>query len=96
MAEQIERDCRDDIGGDEQRVGKMRTTDADVMFRLLLFPLWIATYIFAGKTYHVYVNANTGEVVGERPYSPVKIVLAVLLVLILIGAAIAIYKSSSG
>ena len=59
MAEQIERDCRDDIGGDEQRVGKMRTTDADVMFRLLLFPLWIATYIFAGKTYHVYVNTPT-------------------------------------
>lgn len=94
MAKRIEEDCRKDIGGDEQRISKMRTTDADVLFRLLLMPLWIATYIVAGSTYHVFVNANTGEVIGERPYSIVKITLAVLSALIVIGAAIAVYKTT--
>jgi predicted RNA-binding Zn-ribbon protein involved in translation (DUF1610 family) len=96
MAAQIKKDCVDDIGGDEQRLSSVRTRDADVLFRLLLMPLWMATYLFAGRTYHVYVNANTGEVIGERPYSALKIALAVVAVLLAVGAAIAIYKSSSG
>lgn len=94
MAVQIERDCRADIGGDEQRVSSMRTTDSDVLFRLLLMPLWIATYVFGGKTYHVYVNANTGKVIGERPYSALKIALLVLVVLAAVGVGIALYHSS--
>jgi hypothetical protein len=57
-------------------------------------PLWIATYMFGGKTYHVYVNANTGKVIGERPYSAVKIALLVLVVLAAIGLGIVLYQSS--
>ncbi len=96
MADQIEHDCRDDIGGDEQRVSRMSTVDADVLFRLLLMPLWLATYIFSGTTYHVFVNANTGEVIGERPYSYVKISLTVLAAVLTMGVVIALYKLSSG
>lgn len=96
MAAQIEKDCRRDIGGDEQRVTSMRTTDADVLFRLLLMPLWLATYVFGGKTYHVYVNANTGEVVGERPYSAVKIGLLVLAVLAVVVFVVVAVRTSRG
>jgi hypothetical protein len=39
----------------------------------------------------VYINANTGEVIGERPYSKVKIALAVLAAIVAIVAAIVIY-----
>jgi hypothetical protein len=77
MAGVIEHDCRDDIGGDEQRVSAMETQDEDVLFRLLLMPLWVATYVAAGTVFHVYVNANTGKVIGERPYSRAKIALVV-------------------
>lgn len=96
MAAQIRNDCRADIGGDEQEVATMHTTDADVLFRLLLMPLWMATYIVAGRTFHVYVNANTGEVVGERPYSAVKITLLVLAVVAALAAGLAIYRASRG
>ena len=94
MAEVIEDDCRADIGGDEQRVHAMTTYDADLLFRLLLLPLWFATYVFAGTTYHVYVNANTGKVIGDRPYSKVKIAFAVLVALI--AAAVAFYLYQRG
>ena len=92
MARQIEHDCRADIGGDEQQVSTMDTTDADVLFRLLLMPLWMATYLVGGRTYHVYVNANTGEVVGERPWSAVKISLAVLAAVAALAAVLVAYR----
>jgi len=96
MAAVIESDCRDDIGGDEQRVEAMNTYDQDVLFRLLLLPLWIAAYVTGGKTFDVYVNANTGEVVGERPYSAFKIAAAVVAVIVAITTAYLLYKANAG
>jgi hypothetical protein len=92
MAGIIEQDCRQDIGGDEQRVSSVQTYDEAVLFRLLLLPLWIATYLFAGKTFHVYVNANTGKVIGERPYSWVKIAAAVVAVLVAVAVGVLLYQ----
>jgi uncharacterized protein YbaR (Trm112 family) len=96
MAAVIQDDCRADIGGDEQRVDELRTYDQDVLFRLLLLPLWIATYLTGGKTFDVFVNANTGEVIGERPYSAVKIVAAVVAALAAVTAAYLTYRAYSG
>jgi hypothetical protein len=95
MAPVIEQDCRHDIGGDEQRVHEVTTHDRDVLFRLLLLPLWLATYVYAGTTFRVYVNANTGEVVGARPYSWIKITLTVLLALALVAGAVLLYRSGA-
>lgn len=88
MESVIEGDCRADIGGDEQRVGRMDVRYSAVMFKLVLLPLWIASYLHAGKTFQVLVNANTGEVVGDRPISKVKVTLAVLAALIVIAVVV--------
>ena len=62
------------------------------MFRHLLLPVWIGAYRFQDKVYQVAVNARTGEVQGERPYSKAKIallvaaVLLVILVIVLLGS----------
>jgi hypothetical protein len=92
MENVIEGDCRDDIGGDEQRVSSMDVRYADVMFKLVLLPMWIAAYIYAGKSFQVFVNAHTAEVVGERPYSVPKIVAAVVAALVVLVAAFLIYQ----
>ncbi len=84
MAPIIERDCRDDIGGDEQRVHSVDTAYYDVTFKLMLLPVWIACYLHAGKTYNILVNGRTAEVVGERPYSAAKIAAAVVAAILLI------------
>jgi hypothetical protein len=73
----------------------MSTTDQNVLFRLLLLPLWIATYIAGGKTFDVFVNANTGEVIGERPYSAVKIIAAVVAALAAITVAFLLYNANA-
>ena len=78
--------CRD-IGGDHQRISSVKTQYADVTFKHLLLPVWISAYRYRDKVYRVLVNARTGEVQGERPWSWVKITLLVLGVL---GAGAAI------
>ncbi|MGC4897439.1 hypothetical protein [Micromonospora sp. DT31] len=91
MAPVIEGDCRSDIGGDEQQVSTVDTTYSDVTYKLLLLPVWIAAYLHAGKSYQVLVNARTGEVIGERPYSAGKIAAAVLAALALVAAIVLAY-----
>lgn len=96
MAQQIEYDCREDIGGDEQQVTSMRTGYADVMFKLVLVPLWLAAYVYAGRTYQVAVNAHSGHVVGDRPWSAWKIALAVIAAIVLAVVAVGLIALASG
>ena len=74
----IRRDIRFDIGGDRQRIHSVNTTVRDVTFKHILLPVWVAAYKYRGDTYRFVVNGNTGKVQGERPYSTVKIALALI------------------
>jgi hypothetical protein len=96
MAEVIEDDCEHDIGGDEQRVNWVHTTYSDLKYKLMLLPVWIACYLHAGKTFTVLVNARTGEVIGQRPYSPLKIAVAILLALVLLTLIILVLAAGHG
>jgi DNA-directed RNA polymerase subunit RPC12/RpoP len=92
MAPVIEEDCRADIGGDEQRVHRVDTRYFDVTFKLLLLPVWFLTYLHAGKTWNVTVNARTGEVHGERPYSAGKITAAIVAALAVVALVVLLVK----
>ncbi len=80
----IARDVRFDIGGDRQRIHSIDTTLRDITFKHILLPVWMAAYKYRGKSYRFVINARTGQVQGERPYSAWKIAFATL-----IGLAIA-------
>ncbi|OQY28683.1 MAG: hypothetical protein B6244_06465 [Candidatus Cloacimonetes bacterium 4572_55] len=69
---------RRDIGGDHQRIRSVNTHHNSVTFKHILLPIWISSYHYGGKIYQFLVNARTGEVQGERPWSWIKITLAVL------------------
>jgi ribosomal protein S27E len=84
MAREIENDVRQDIGGDEQRLHRVATAYSAITFKHLLLPVWISAYRFQGRVYQLLVNARTGEVQGERPYSVLKIVAFVLLLLLVV------------
>jgi ribosomal protein S27E len=76
-----------DIGGDERRSVRISTQYSAITAKHLLLPAYVGAYRFKGKVYQVVVNARTGEVHGERPYSVWKILLLVLLSL-LAGAVV--------
>ncbi len=75
------------IGGDTQRLQTLNTQFEGLTFKHLLLPVWLLTYRYGNKPYRVVINAGTGEVAGERPWSAWKIgftVLAVLLMLLIL------------
>lgn len=73
-----------DIGGDEQQIISISSHYGDIRFRHILLPIWLSTYQYGGKPWRFLVNGQTGEVQGERPWSPWKIGFAVLTVLLLL------------
>ena len=78
-------DCRRRIGGDHQRITHFASRCDAVTFKHLLLPVWMFAYRYKEKTYRVLINAVTGEVQGDRPYSWVKITGATLVVLVIAG-----------
>jgi DNA-directed RNA polymerase subunit RPC12/RpoP len=65
---------------------------SDMTFKNVLLPLWIGTYHYQGKEYKVYVNGQTGKVIGEKPRDWLKTALiitsiaaALLVVLAFLG-----------
>lgn len=88
----IEADVRQLIGGDHQRIDKIQTRYDAITFKHLLLPVWLLAYRYHDKSFQVFVNAVTGEVQGERPYSAWKIALTVLFVLA-VGGVIVYFQS---
>lgn len=84
----IDRLVRQDIGGDHQRVHSQKTRYSAVTFKPLLLPFWVAVYRYQDKTYQVLVNGHSGKVTGYRPYSWMKIIRLIVLILLLIGGIV--------
>lgn len=82
----IETTIRKDIGGDTQRIHYANSTYSNPSFKHILLPVWLSAYRYNGKLYQILINARTGEVQGERPYSAAKIAFAIIggLILLLI------------
>ncbi|MGE0546196.1 MAG: hypothetical protein AB7O24_20805 [Kofleriaceae bacterium] len=81
-----------DIGGDHQRISSMDVRYDHNRWRHTLFPLWISAFRYHDKIYRVTVNAQTGEVAGERPWSVFKITLLVIVILAAIIGGVVLYQ----
>jgi DNA-directed RNA polymerase subunit RPC12/RpoP len=77
--------CREDIGGDVQILETWKTSHERVTFKHVLLPVWLASCRYYNRTYQIMVNARTGEVVGDRPWSLEKIGFLSFLLLALAG-----------
>jgi DNA-directed RNA polymerase subunit RPC12/RpoP len=86
--------CGGDVPGDTQRELRVQNRLADVRWKHVLLPVWSLTYAFAGKDYAVLVHGQTGKVVGEAPYSWIKILLLALGIAIAVLAAVAVLSVS--
>ena len=77
-----------DIGGDVQQITSMNSNYNDITFKHILLPVWLSSYKYKDKVYRFLINARTGEVQGERPYSVIKITLLVISILVVVGTII--------
>jgi LSD1 subclass zinc finger protein len=86
MVPVIENSIRNQIGGDTQRIHFANSTYNNPSFKHVLLPVWLSAYRYNNKVFQILINARTGVVQGERPYSAAKIAMAVIggLILLLI------------
>ena len=96
MEAELSAEVRQRIGGDTQQVQSQQTNYSAVTYKHILLPVWLLAYRYRDKTYQVMMNAATGEVSGQRPYSWVKITFAVIVVSILVAIAWAFSNQGGG
>lgn len=77
--------CSGDVPGDTQRNLRVQNTVRDVRWKHILLPIWVIHYRFGGRVYPVLIHGQTGRVVGDAPYSWVKILALVAAVLAVAG-----------
>ena len=94
MNNHIENAVRRDIGGDQQRISHVNTQHFDTTFKHLLLPVWSEAFSYRGKTYRYVVNGRNGKIHGERPYSFVKIMFAVIFFMIIVAGGLYFLESS--
>lgn len=78
MQPEIHQTINQDIGGDRQRIFYTNVSYQHPTFKHVLMPVWLSAYRYKNKVFQIMINARTGEVQGDRPYSAGKIALAVL------------------
>ena len=83
--ERIQRSrCSGDVPGDTQRNLRVSNRVRDIRWKHILLPIWSMQYALGGKTYTVLVNGQTGRVVGDAPYSFLKIAGLILGIVALV------------
>lgn len=94
MKDDITVTIQNDIGGDHQTISSMTTAYNDITFKHILLPVWISAYRYQDKVYRFMINARTGEVTGERPWSKIKIAIAIIFGLIVLSIIAYFYTQS--
>lgn len=93
MEDAIKVTIRQQIGGDEQRINRMHVVYSNVSFKHILLPVWLSAYSYNNKVFRFIINGRTGEVQGQRPYSAIKIALAVMAALMVFGIIYALSQN---
>jgi hypothetical protein len=63
-----------------------------VTFKHVLLPVWVASYRYHYKTFRFMINGQTGRVEGEKPISWIKVAIAVVLAVVIIGLLIYLFS----
>ncbi len=85
MKDIIYNDVLWDIGGDEQRVYSINTTYANEGVELFALPIWMSSFKYKNKEYPILINGLNGDIIGERPYSYVKIFFLGLFIFLIVS-----------
>lgn len=87
----IRNTIRRDIGGDLQEIHQVNSSFSDIGFRLILTPVYVASFSYKEKIYRYVVNGQNGKTYGERPWSWLKIISTIVM-LAIVFAGIFFYQ----
>lgn len=95
MNAELQRLCAAQVPGDTQRGLQVQADFSGQTFKHILVPIWLLTYNFGPRTFQVVINGYTGQIAGRYPKSWIKITLAVLAALIVLGLILLITQRSA-
>ena len=84
MTEKLQGLCAAQVPGDTYRNLVIHPTFSARTFKHILVPVWLLTYTYGAKIFHVLVNGSTGRMGGEYPKSFWKVAFLVLGLIILV------------
>jgi DNA-directed RNA polymerase subunit RPC12/RpoP len=61
---------------------------------VVYLPVWTFAYRYGNASYRAIINGRTGDIFGKKPVSPIKIIMAIVAVLALVGIGFAVYMNS--
>jgi Zn finger protein HypA/HybF involved in hydrogenase expression len=73
------------VHGDVVNIVSVSTNYTAITYKHILLPIWISSFSFNNKIYRFLVNGQTGKVSGKSPVSAVKVSIAVLIIIAIIG-----------
>ncbi len=82
MREQTKDACYSDTHSSHVRNFSMAAQFQDERWRYVLLPVYLSTYAFENKTFHIMVNGQTALVTGQKPVSWLRVWLVIALALI--------------
>ena len=86
--------CGRDVPGDTQRNLRVNTRLSNLKYKHVLLPVWLASYRYNNKVYRFMINGQTGEVQGQKPISWIKVAIAVVIALAIIGLIVFLVSRS--
>lgn len=63
----------------------MKTVYRNITYKYLMLPVWMSSFVYKGKVYQFMVNGQTGKVSGKAPISPIRVAIAILIGIVIIG-----------
>lgn len=79
---------RGECAREVERLTSVETSVSNRQSAVCYLPVWLYTYRYDGKQFRVLVNGHTGEIVGDRPVSKLKVWLTVGAVALVILAIV--------
>ena len=76
--------CSAQVPGDTQRNLQVSSRYQGRTFKHILVPVWLVSYTYGSRNFQILANGHTGKIAGERPWSWVKILFAVMAALIIL------------
>lgn len=64
---------------------RMTTTFFNKTYKYVILPVWMSSFVYKSKVYHFMVNGQTGKVGGKAPVSALRVTIAVVIGLALLG-----------
>lgn len=82
MQREVQELCGKQVPGDTYRNLQVQATYHGRTFKHVLMPVWVVSYTYGSRVFQLLANGYTGAIAGQRPWSWIKITLAVIAALV--------------